>query len=135
MDSVEDSGDKAAEHSGQQVTGHWHRTHPGEVRWPVSAVVLLVVALQLSLPKDFQVALSGLNSAIEIVLLVAVTALNPRRINRHRTSTRVLSLALIGVMSVSNIWSVVRLISALVHGGVNDASTLLRGLRPLVLGV
>lgn len=125
MDSIEHSPEQAANSSGPHPTGHWHRQHPGEVRWPVSAVVLLVVALQLTLPNDLRVALSGLNSAVELVLLAVITALNPRRINRHRTSTRVMSLALIGVMSASNIWSVVRLIGALVHGGVNDASTLL----------
>lgn len=116
-----DSVDRPPVHA----TGHWHRKHPGEVRWPVSAVVLLVVGLQYLLPKDLQVALHSLNSAVELVLLVTITALNPRRINRHRTSTRVLSLLLIGIMSASNIWSVGRLIRALVQGGVHDAANLL----------
>lgn len=109
----------------EQATGHWYRKHSGEVRWPVSAVVLLVVGLQMMLPKDLRVALPWFNSAIELALLVTITALNPHRINRHRTSTRVLSLVLVGVMSASNIWSVFRLIRALIHGGVNDAATLL----------
>jgi uncharacterized membrane protein len=121
VDSVEHSGEQAT----HQPTGHWQRTHPGEVRWPVSAVVLLVVALQLVLPKDLRVPLPALNSAVELALLIVITALNPRRINRHRTSTRVMSLVLIGIMSASNIWSVARLIRSLVHGGVNDATSLL----------
>jgi len=125
MDGVEHPPGQASDHSVPHPIGHWHRQHPGEVRWPVSTVVLLVVALQLALPRDLRVVLSGFNSVVELVLLVTITALNPRRINHHRTSTRVMSLALVGIMSASNIWSVVRLISALVHGGVNDASTLL----------
>jgi uncharacterized membrane protein len=121
VDSVEHSGEQAT----HQPTGHWHRTHPGEVRWPVSAVVLLVVGLQLMLPKDLRVALPGLNTAIELVLLSTITVLNPRRINRHRTSTRVLSLALAGVMSASNIWSGALLVHSMVTGGVHDATSLL----------
>jgi len=116
------------EHSAEQTpqaVGHWHRQHPGEVRWPVSAVVLLVVALQLMLPAFLRLDISWVVSALELILLVTITALSPRRINQHQRSTRTLSLILIGVMSVSNIWSVVRLIKELIHGGVNDASTLL----------
>jgi uncharacterized membrane protein len=101
VDSVEHSGEQAT----HQPTGHWHRTHPGEVRWPVSAVVLLVVALQLVLPKDLRVALPGLNTAIELVLLSTIT--------------------LAGVMSASNIWSGALLVHSMVTGGVHDATSLL----------
>ena len=123
--SLEQTSERISSQPGSHLIGHWHRKHPGEVRWPVSAVVLLVVGLQYVLPKDLRVSLPWFNSAIELVLLGTITTLNPRRINRHRTSTRVLGLLLIGIMSASNIWSVARLIRALVHGGVNDASTLL----------
>ncbi len=133
MDSVgsppEQSSEQTALPKGSQPglhsTGHWHRKHPEEVRWPVSAVVLLVVGLQYVLPKDLRVELPSLNSTIELVLLATITILNPRRVNRHRTATRVLGLLLIGIMSASNIWSVGLLIRALVHGGVHDAASLL----------
>jgi uncharacterized membrane protein len=127
MDGTEQHGEKSTQPVAQQTSGHWHRKHPGEERWPVSAVVLLVVGLQLVLPKGLRVPLSGLSSAIELVLLIVITGLNPRRINHHRTSTRTMSLVLVAVMSTSNIWSVARLIHILVHGGVNATSLLLTG--------
>ena len=121
MDSVGGLPEQSSLHS----IGHWHRTHPEEVRWPVSAVVLIVVGLQYVLPPNLRVNLSWLNSAVELVLLAAITVLNPRRVNHHRTATRVLGLLLVGIMSTSNIWSVGRLITALVLGRVHDAPSLL----------
>jgi len=123
--SAEQPGEISSGKSEHATVGHWHQAHPGEVRWPVSVVVLLVVGLQLSLPTDLRFLWPFWSSATELVFLAAITVLNPRRINRHYAVTRVLALILTSIMSVSNIWSVALLIHALAKGGVNNATNLL----------
>lgn len=113
------------QHTEFRLPAHWHREHPGEVRWPVSAVVLIVVTLQLTLPRDLRATLPWFISAAEIALLIAITILNPHRIKHTGSAPRVLGLLLIAIMSTSNIWSVFRLVHSLIRGGVNDAASLL----------
>ena len=103
----------------------WHHTHPGEQRWPVTVVVLLVIVLQLTLPSSLNIRFPVVVCGIEFILLVLVTLLNPRRINQHLPTPRTLSLVLAALMTGSNLVSIFRLISALLHGGVTDATKLI----------
>ena len=109
----------------QRSAPFWHHTHKGEHRLPVTAVVLLVIGLQLSLPASLNIKFPIVVCGIELALLVLITMLNPRRINEHLPTPRTLSLVLAALMTGSNLVSIVRLISSLLHGGVDDAIRLI----------
>ncbi|MEI7442744.1 MAG: hypothetical protein WCK30_04230 [Actinomycetes bacterium] len=102
----------------------WHRTHLGEQRWPVTAVVLVVILLQVSLPSSLNIKFPLAICGIEFVLLVWVTAMNPKRISEHLPTPRTLGLLLAALMTVCNLVSTGRLVTALMHGGVTDANSL-----------
>jgi uncharacterized membrane protein len=103
---------------------HWHRPHRGEHRWPVSIVVLIVIALQYLLPNEFSLALQVPICYLEAGLLMVIFLVNPRRISEHLLSLRVLSVILITVMSLSNTASAVKLIDSILSKGVTDARSL-----------
>lgn len=98
----------------------------GELRWPVSLVVLLVVVLQLALPAEYRLADRWLVAAAEIGLLVAVTLLNPHRLDAPSQLVRALSLTLLVLMSLANLDAVIRLVYRLLSGTEgSDATALL----------
>lgn len=87
--------------------------------------MLLVIVLQLTLPASLNVKFPVVVCGIEFALLVLVTLLNPRRINEHLPTPRTLGLVLAALMTASNLVSISRLISELLHGGVTDATKLI----------
>jgi len=109
---------------GQANVPFWHHTHEGEHRWPVTAVVFIVIVLQLTLPSSLNINFPLAICGIEFVLLVLITALNPKRIAEHLPTPRTLGLVLAALMTGSNLVSTGRLITALMHGGVTDANRL-----------
>jgi uncharacterized membrane protein len=110
--------------SAKIASPHWHRPHRGEHRWPVSIVVLLVIALQYLLPRAFSLALQSPICYLEAALLVSIFLVNPRRISEHLVSVRILSFILIVIMSLSNTVSAVKLIDSIISRGVTDARSL-----------
>jgi uncharacterized membrane protein len=104
---------------------HWHKVHRGEPRWPVSFVVIIVIALQFLLPKSLSLKSQPIICAVEAVLALALFAANPGRIKSHATGRWSLGIALTGVMTISNIASAIRLVQSLIDGSVNDATKLL----------
>ena len=107
------------------ITPHWHRPHEGEHRWPVSAVVGLVVALQFTLPKALSLSMQRPICAVEVLLLAGLLLRNPLRINKHHPSIRLLGLALVSLMMLSNTASALKLIDSIVTRSVTDARSLL----------
>jgi hypothetical protein len=104
----------------------WHRLTEGEQRWPASLAVLLMIGLQLRLPDDLTPAGRYLLPVVELVLLVVLVAVNPRRISRRTVLARTLGLTLIAVASLVNAWSVIRLVRGLLDGTFgSDAGALL----------
>jgi uncharacterized membrane protein len=104
---------------------HWRTPHRGELRWPVSLVVLLALALQYLLPEYLRLPGRSIVFTVGVVLLVALFATDPHRIARHQARTRTLSIALVALLTIANIGSVIRLIAALVNGEIRGASDLL----------
>ena len=104
---------------------HWHITHGGEQRWPVSFVVIAVIVLQYLLPSHLSLRIQPEICGIEAVLAVILFALNPGRIRSHRRSTWFLGIALTVVMTGSNITSAVQLVQGVIHGTVKNANSLL----------
>jgi uncharacterized membrane protein len=89
----------------------------GESRWGAAAGVLAVATLHLVLPGWIVPGPRWAVPALEVMLLGALLAANPRRITRESRDMRVLSLALIGVIAAVNALSLSRLVRLLLAGG------------------
>ncbi|MEU1409599.1 hypothetical protein ABZ471_46610 [Streptomyces sp. NPDC005728] len=98
----------------------WRRATSGEPRWAVTAVILVAVALQLLLPHRLALQPYWALPALELVLLAGLIAANPRRVEPRTRRLRMLGLALIGVISLANGWSAVRLVADLVSGSAGE---------------
>nr|WP_239091824.1 hypothetical protein [Streptomyces sp. SID14478] len=77
------------------------------------------------LPEQLLIAPRYVLPALEVVLLVPLVAINPRRLTRQTKTFRILSLTLVAVIAVSNIVALGILIYQLVHAGVKDGPDLL----------
>jgi len=99
----------------------------GEARWPMAGAVLAAMVLTILLPADVRFGPQWLLPLVEGVLLVAVVAGDPGKINRTSRWLRALSIGLVSVLVLSALWATVQLIGDLIHGGAvtNSASELL----------
>jgi uncharacterized membrane protein len=99
----------------------------GEARWPMASAVLAAMALTILLPDSVRLGPKWLLPLIEGVLLVAVIASDPGKINRRTRWLRTLSIVLVAVLVLGALWATVQLIDDLIHGGAvtNSASDLL----------
>ncbi|WP_283467540.1 DUF1345 domain-containing protein [Streptomyces sp. PH10-H1] len=94
----------------------WRRTTAGEPRWAVTVVITAAIGLQWSLPPRLTIHPHWLLPALELLLLVALMAANPHRIERGSQLLRTGGLVLTGVISVANGWSAAQLVTGLVQG-------------------
>lgn len=106
-------------------SAHWQKPHEGEHRLPVALVVLLVIALQFSLPNVLSLNFQTYICTLEAAILLLLIAMSPRRIGIHHVPTRNISLVLTSIMTFSNTASAFKLIDALVSGKIADANMLL----------
>lgn len=105
----------------------WRRESSGELRWPVTGVVLITVLLQFTVPDAFTLGPSWVMPVVELLMLAVLVVLNPHEISLPHPHLRWLSLVLTGTMTAANVVSAGRLIDGLLTGRVsNDAITLLR---------
>jgi len=93
----------------------------------MAAAVIAAMVLTILLPDAVRAGPAWLLPLIEGVLLVAVVAGDPGRIDRRSRELRVLSVVLVAVLVSGALWSTVVLIDDLIHGGTetNSASDLL----------
>ncbi|WP_030153876.1 DUF1345 domain-containing protein [Streptomyces sp. NRRL S-244] len=100
---------------------------PAESRWPMAGAVIASAVLTLLLPDDLRLGPRWALPLAEGLLLVALISGDPLRISRRSTALRAVSIALVGVLACGAIWSTVRLIDDLIHGGseTNSATALL----------
>ncbi|MCQ4205571.1 hypothetical protein [Streptomyces longispororuber] len=113
---------------------HRHPRHQrrGEARLPAVVATLTAVGLYLLLPEQLLLAPRYVLPALEVVLLVPLVAINPRRLTRH---FRVLSLTLVAIIAVSNLAALATLIQQLVQAGVKDGPALLTSLLVIARAV
>ena len=99
----------------------------GEARWPMVGAVLAAMVLTILLPDALRAGPKWLFPLIEGVLLVALIAGDPGKINRRSRELRALSIVLVAVLVFGALWATVLLIGDLIHGGAetNSASDLL----------
>jgi hypothetical protein len=99
----------------------------GESRWPMAGAVLAVMVLTILLPEDTRTLPQGLIPAIEGVLLIALIAADPGKIDRRSRELRWLSIGLVSILTLSSLAATGQLIEVLINGGkeTNSASELL----------
>ena len=61
----------------------WQRRTEGERRWPAGLAIITAAALQLALPARLAMPPRYLLPALEMLLLLGLTAANPGRIDRR----------------------------------------------------
>ena len=108
----------------------WKRPTEGETRWQVALAVAAAVALQYPLPgRLVLVHPFWLLPTLQALLLIALVAANPRRLNTESRAIRFLGLTLAVLLSLANAYSVARLVVGLVQGteGNNAGPLLITG--------
>ncbi|WP_327363426.1 hypothetical protein [Streptomyces sp. NBC_01296] len=100
----------------------------GETRWPMAAAVLAAMVLTMLLPDDLRMAPRWVLPVVEGLLLLALVAGDPGRINRRSAFLRAVAITLVAVLALSAVWSTVHLVDDLIHGGpeTGSASSLLQ---------
>ncbi|HEY4008480.1 MAG TPA: hypothetical protein VGM60_25295 [Pseudonocardia sp.] len=94
----------------------WLRVTRGENRWPVAAVIVVAILLQVALPDRLTLQNRWLLPGLELALLVALVIANPTRFDRESRLLRSASLALSGLLTLANGWSAVLLVLGLISG-------------------
>ncbi|THA50146.1 hypothetical protein [Streptomyces sp. A1136] len=118
--------------SGQQTPGPTEaperQSSFGEPRWPMAGAVVVSMLLTAFLPDDLRLAPRWVFPAVEGLLLLALIAGDPGRISRRSNALRGVSIALVSGLATSTVWSTVRLVDDIIHGGkeTNSASSLLQ---------
>ncbi len=98
----------------------------GEARLPASLAVLAAITLSALLPQTLLVGPRLVIPAVELVLLIALVAVNPRRLTRQTRVSRGIALALVFVVVGSNLIALGLLVHRLVSPeGVKDGTSLL----------
>ena len=117
LDRVIDPSERLLREAGDRVVvPAWRRVTSGEPRWPVSVAIIAAITMQLLLPSEVSPKHRWILPAVSVLLLAAQIVTNPRRITRRSSLLRALSLSLIGVLSIANMWSALRLIDGLIRG-------------------
>ncbi|MDJ0382347.1 hypothetical protein [Streptomyces sp. G-G2] len=89
------------------------------------AATLVAICLYLALPQQLLVAPRYVLPGLEILLLLPLIAINPRRLTRQTRTFRALSLTLVLIIAASNLVALGLLVDQLVHAKVSDGRSLL----------
>lgn len=98
----------------------------GESRLPAILAIAVAVGLYALLPPSLVPWPRLLVPALELVLLLPLIAINPKRFTRETRISRAMSLALVGVIAAGNLTSLGYLIHQLVGKGIENGTALLR---------
>ncbi len=103
----------------------WLRPTDPERRWPVTLAVVVMVALQATLPDRLTLGPRWLLPALEIAMAMVLIAADPMRVKRDTPALRMVALALIALASLGNAWSVAMLVRDILTGhDTGSAATL-----------
>ena len=99
----------------------------GERWWPVALAIIVVAFLHVILPARYRVQPAWVVPAVLLTLLAVLIVGDPGRIDRQKTWLRVLTGVLIGVITLVNAGSSVRLVYAIltIEPFTNNANNLL----------
>ncbi|MCU7722627.1 DUF1345 domain-containing protein [Actinoplanes sp. KI2] len=110
------TGHRRFDHAVDVCTPAWLRPTAGEPRWPVAIAVMVAIGLQLSVPSRLAIKPQWLLPVLEAAILALLIVANPRRISTRHRWVRPLSLILVGLATLANVYSAARLVLNLVHG-------------------
>ena len=83
----------------------------GEHWWPVATAILVVVGLHVVLPARYRVPPVWLMPVLLCVMLGALIAGDPGRIDRQRTWLRAVTGVMIALLTLANLFGAVRLVT------------------------
>ncbi|MFE2922754.1 hypothetical protein [Streptomyces goshikiensis] len=104
---------------------HPRHERRGEARLPAVVATLAAIGLYLALPQQLLIAPRYVLPALELLLLLPLIAINPRRLTRQTRTFRVLSLTLVLTIAAGNLAALGLLIDQLVHAKAQDGRSLL----------
>ena len=111
------------------------RIASGENRLPPAAAVLAAIAVYTLLPESLLFAPRFVIPAIELALLIALVATNPRRMTRQTRWSRSVAVILVTVMIGANLVALGLLVSSLDDSGTQGTSLLVAGMQVWLTGV
>jgi hypothetical protein len=82
----------------------------GEHWWPVATAMVVVAGLHVALPATYRVQPAWLFPTVVLVLLAALIIGDPGRIDRQRAWLRILTGAVIAVITLANLLGAARLV-------------------------
>ena len=91
-------------------TGRALAAGPGEHWWPVAAAIIVVAGLHVALPARYRVQPAWLFPTVLLVLLAVLIIGDPGRIDRQKTWLRVVTSAVIAVITLANLLAAGRLV-------------------------
>jgi hypothetical protein len=97
----------------------------GEARLPAAVAVLAAIALYALLPETLLLLPRVVIPTLGVLLLIALTAVNPKRLTRETRLSRIASLSLVALIGLANTVSLVMLLRALLDSEVQDGRALL----------
>lgn len=111
------------------------RTAAGENRLPPAAAVLVALTAYALLPPSLLITSRLLIPGVEVLLLVALVATNPRRLTRETRLSRLASIALAGIVIISNLGALGLLIGELSDKSASGENLLLGAMQIWVTNV
>lgn len=97
----------------------------GEARLPAAVATIVAIVLYAVLPQRLLVGPRYVLPVLEFLLLIALIAMNPRRLTRQTRTSRALSLGLVLLIAAGNLAGLGLLIHALITSSVQDGRSLL----------
>jgi hypothetical protein len=97
----------------------------GEARLPSALVVVAAIALYALLPEQLILGPRLVIPALEVILMIALVAVNPYRMTRDNPWERAAALTLVGLIALANLVALILLLRQLVGTGSSRATELL----------
>ena len=91
-------------------TGRALPAGPGEHWWPVAAAIIVVAGLHVALPARYRVQPAWLLPTVLLVLLAVLIIGDPGRIDRQKAWLRIITSAVIAVITLANLLAAGRLV-------------------------
>ena len=91
-------------------TGRAQAAGRGEHWWPVAAAIIVVAGLHVALPARYRVQPAWLLPTVLLVLLAVLIVGDPGRIDRQKAWLRIVTSAVIAVITLANLLAAARLV-------------------------
>ncbi|MFY9774152.1 MAG: hypothetical protein WAK28_06220 [Trebonia sp.] len=91
-------------------TGRALAAGPGEHWWPVAAAIIVVAGLHVALPARYRIQPAWLLPTVLLVLLAVLIIGDPGRIDRQKAWLRIITSAVIAVITLANLVAAGRLV-------------------------